>query len=260
MPRQAGKNQLSAHLEAFLLARRQKFGGSLVKCAPTFRPQVLTSIARLQRLLENELTAGKWRRRDGYVVEVGAASIAFFSAGPEANVVGATASLLLECDEAQDVLPDKWDRDFRPMGATANATSVLYGTPWTDDTLLARQIALNREAEARDGLRRHFQVDWTAVAAANPDYGHHVEAEMARLGEHHPIVRTQYLLRTVAGAVGASSTPPSSRCCAATMPRKTARPHGRPAPTSPGSTSPARTRRTQMTWPSGSTRAATRPC
>jgi hypothetical protein len=199
MPRQSGKNQVSAHLEAFLLTRRQRTGGSLVKCAPTFRPQVHTSISRLLRALDNPLTRGQWRRRDGYVVEVGQASIAFYSAEPGANVVGGTASLLIECDEAQDVQPDKWDKDFRPMGATANTTSILYGTPWTDDTLLARQIALNREAEARDGIRRHFQVDWSEVAESNPTYGRHVEREIARLGEHHPIIRTQYLLRTVAG-------------------------------------------------------------
>lgn len=199
MPRQSGKNQLSAHLEAYLLVRRQRAGGSLVKCAPTYQPQVLVSMARLERALDNPLTRGRWRRRDGHVVELGRASISFYSAEPQANVVGGTASLLLECDEAQDVLPDKWERDFRPMGATANATGVLYGTPWTDDTLLARQIAANREAEARDGIRRHFQVDWTDVAQANPTYGRHVEAEIARLGEHHPIVRTQYLLRSVAG-------------------------------------------------------------
>ncbi len=131
MPRQAGKNQLSAHLEAFLLVRRQHAGGSMVKCAPTFRPQVLTSIARLRRALDNRLTGGRWRLRDGYTVELGAARIQFFSAEPRANVVGATATLLLECDEAQDVCPDKWDKDFRPMGATANVTTVLYGTPWT---------------------------------------------------------------------------------------------------------------------------------
>jgi len=199
MPRQSGKNQLSAHLEAFLLTRRQRAGGTLVKCAPTFRPQVHTSISRLVRTLDNPLTRGQWRRHDGYVIELGKASITFYSAEPGANVVGGTASLLLECDEAQDVRPDKWDKDFRPMGATANTTSVLYGTPWTDDTLLARQIALNREAEAQDGTRRHFQVDWTDVAEANPTYGRHVEREIARLGEHHPIIRTQYLLRTVAG-------------------------------------------------------------
>lgn len=199
MPRQSGKNQLSAHLEAYLLTRCQRRGGSLVKCAPTYRPQVLVSIARLLRALDNPLTAGRWRRRDGHVVELGRASIAFYSAEPGANVVGGTAGLLLECDEAQDVLPDKWEKDFRPMGATTNATSVLYGTPWTDDTLLARQIALNREAEARDGVRRHFQVGWEEVARANPTYGRHVEEQIERLGAHHPIVRTQYLLQTVAG-------------------------------------------------------------
>src|SRR5215204_6381369 len=32
MPRQSGKNQLSAHLEAYLLTRRERRGGSLVKC------------------------------------------------------------------------------------------------------------------------------------------------------------------------------------------------------------------------------------
>jgi hypothetical protein len=199
MPRQSGKNQLSAHLEAYLLTRRERKGGSLVKCAPTFRPQVLISIDRLLRALDNPLTHGQARRRDGHVVQLGRAGITFYSAEPGANVVGGTASLLLECDEAQDVHPDKWEKDFRPMGATANAVSVLYGTPWTDDTLLARQIAANREAEARDGIRRHFQVDWSEVAASNPAYGRHVQAEIDRLGEHHPIVRTQYLLRTVAG-------------------------------------------------------------
>jgi hypothetical protein len=199
MPRQSGKNQLSAHLEAYLLTRRERRGGSLVKCAPTFRPQVLISVDRLLRALDNRLTHGQARRRDGHVIELGKARITFYSAEPGANVVGGTASLLLECDEAQDVHPDKWEKDFRPMGATANATSVLYGTPWTDDTLLARQIARNREAEAKDGIRRHFQVDWTAVAEANPAYARHVKAEIDRLGEHHPIVRTQYLLRTVAG-------------------------------------------------------------
>lgn len=199
MPRQSGKNQLSAHLEAYLLTRRQRAGGTMVKCAPTFRPQALVSVARLLRALDNPLTAGHWRRRDGHIVELGRAGIAFYSAEPGAHVVGGTASLLLECDEAQDVQPDKWEKEFRPMAATGNAASVLYGTPWTDDTLLARQIALNREAEAHDGIRRHFQVEWSAVAEANPAYGRHVEGEIARLGEHHPIVRTQYLLRTVAG-------------------------------------------------------------
>jgi hypothetical protein len=194
-PRQAGKNELSAHLEAFLLLRHHRLGGTLVKCAPTFRPQIVNSLLRLERLLRNPLTAGRWRRRQGYLLELGEATILFFSAEPRASVVGATASLLLEGDEAQDLEPEKWDRDFRPMLATSHATSVLYGTPWTDDTLLARQIRRNLELERRDGQRRHFEVDWETVAAANPPYRQHVEAEIARLGADHPIVQTQYLLR-----------------------------------------------------------------
>jgi hypothetical protein len=65
--------------------------------------------------------------------------------------------------------------------------------------LLARQIGLNREAEAHDGVRRHFQVDWAEVARLNPAYERHVVGQIERLGKDHPIVRTQYLLKTVEG-------------------------------------------------------------
>jgi hypothetical protein len=67
--------------------------------------------------------------------------IMFFSAGPESNIVGATASILLEIDEAQDVAIEKYDRDLRPMASMTNATTVLYGTAWSDDTLLAIERA-----------------------------------------------------------------------------------------------------------------------
>src|SRR5437870_12433052 len=39
MARQMGKNELSAHLEAWLLAHAAETGGTMVKAAPTFRPQ-----------------------------------------------------------------------------------------------------------------------------------------------------------------------------------------------------------------------------
>jgi hypothetical protein len=199
-PRQAGKNQLSAHLEAFLLHHYRRQGGSIVKAAPTFRPQVVNSILRLEQLLGEPLTDCKWRRLLGYIFRLGRASCSFYSAQPTANVVGATASLLLEGDEAQDLDQQKWDKDLSPMAASRAATRVLYGTPWTDDTLLARQVQLNRELEAKDGLRRHFEVGWETVAIAAPAYRRHVEAEIARLGAHHPIVQTQYLLQPLGRA------------------------------------------------------------
>jgi hypothetical protein len=58
--RQAGKNELSAHLEAWALARWQHaVGAQLIKTAPTLRPQLTNSIIRLQRVLGNPLTRGR---------------------------------------------------------------------------------------------------------------------------------------------------------------------------------------------------------
>src|SRR3990172_5015735 len=48
MSRQAGKNELSAQLEAYLLTIVQRVGGQIVKASPTFKPQTLNSLQRLQ--------------------------------------------------------------------------------------------------------------------------------------------------------------------------------------------------------------------
>ena len=202
MARQAGKNELSAQLEVYLLNLFQRAGGNIVKCAPTFKPQIVNSRLRLEQALNNRWNAGRWASAYGYMVRLGKAAVMFFSAEESSNVVGATAHLLLEVDEAQDVDHDKYAKEFRPMGATTNVTTVLYGTAWTADTLLEEQKQANLAMEARDGVRRHFQYDWEQVAAHNPDYGRYVEGEIDRLGAEHPLVRTQYFLGTVAGASG----------------------------------------------------------
>ena len=194
--RQAGKNELSAQVECLLMNRYQRTPGApLVKVASTFRPQAITSITRLERCLENPLNRGRWTRERGYMLRLGEARALFFSAAPGASVVGATASVLLELDEAQDVEEEKATKDFLPMASTTNATRVYYGTAWTEDTLLAKA-----QAEAREGkIRRDFRVPWWVVADSNPAYGRYVEAEKARLGESHPLFRTQYALETIEG-------------------------------------------------------------
>ena len=126
----------------------------------------------------------------------------FLSAEPTSNVVGATADVLLELDEAQDVERDKFLKEFRPMGATGNATTVLYGTPWDGGSLLETMSEENRELERKDGVRRDFRFDWEAVAACSPLYGRYVESERARLGEEHPLFRTQYRLLPIAPGEG----------------------------------------------------------
>src|SRR5205807_1646717 len=99
-----------------------------------------------------------------------------------------------------DVDPDKYSRDFRPMASSTNATTVLYGTAWSEDSILERQKRLNLAEEARTGRRLHFEYDWTHLAALNPAYSRFVAAEIERLGGDHPVVRTQYLLHCLADA------------------------------------------------------------
>jgi hypothetical protein len=197
MSRQAGKNELSGQLEAYLLNLHQRHGGQIVKASPTFKPQTVNSILRLCDRLDNPWNRGRYLRRGGYLVELGRARALFFSAGPAASVVGATADLLLECDEAQDVGEDKWTKDFTPMAASTDATTVLWGTAWTSTTLLARTLRHLHDLERRDGLRRVFTYDAQQVGRHLPAYAAYVEKQVARLGRNHPLVKTQYFLEEI---------------------------------------------------------------
>ncbi|MFN8476032.1 MAG: hypothetical protein U0822_27910 [Anaerolineae bacterium] len=199
MARQAGKNEISAVVEAFLLDRYAAAGGQIVKASPTYVPQSVTSRLRLKGRLQGRTDV---KSRAGYIVEVGAARCLFLSAARSASVVGATASLLLECDEAQSVDADKWLRDFAPMAASTGATTVFWGTAWTSQTLLARMRRELEAEEARDGVRRVFVVDADRVAEVVPAYGRYVAEQTGRLGREHPLIRTQYYLEEVDGEGG----------------------------------------------------------
>jgi hypothetical protein len=100
--------------------------------------------------------------------------------------------VLLECDEAQDVLEAEWQKKFVPMAASTNATVVYWGTAWTSQTLLAKAIRHLRQLEQADGVQRVFVVSPEQVAADNPAYGEFVARQVARLGRTNPLVRTQF--------------------------------------------------------------------
>lgn len=199
--RQMGKNETSAQIEAYLMARYADGGGNIVKAAPAFKPQVIASILRLKATLEaSPTTRGRWQPSFGYMIALDEASTTFLSADTSANVVGATASLLLEIDEAQDVDPDKYDREFRPMASSTNATTVLYGTAWNETSLLERQRRANLDREEAGHERLHFEYAWDVLGALKPAYHSFVEAEILRLGIDHPGIQTQYLLHTLSDA------------------------------------------------------------
>lgn len=200
--RQGGKNELSAHLEVLLLTMFISIGGSGIKCSPTFKPQTLISMGRLKERLDEYGYGGIWGTEAGYIIRLGNARWVFLSAEEGSSVVGHTAEILLEVDEAQDVSVEKYTRDFRPMASAHNTTTVLYGTAWDDATLLEEVKQLNLALERKDGIRRHFRYDWQEVAKYNPAYLKFVEAERERLGEDHPLFRTQYALLPISGGGG----------------------------------------------------------
>lgn len=198
--RQGGKNELSAHLGLELLLRYRHSDVTLIKAAPTFEPQARLSLDRLwDRVLDAGL-GGLATKQNGNSVHLGRARQLFLSAESGSNVVGHTADLLLEIDEAQDVDIEKFDKEFAPMAAAQAATTVFYGTAWDDAGLLERMKQTHLAQESRDGIRRHFENDWQAVAASNPAYARYVAGQRDALGEEHPLFQTQYCLRTLPGA------------------------------------------------------------
>ncbi len=200
--RQGGKNELSAQLELLLLTLYMAEPQALVKCSPTFKPQTVISMSRLKDRLNDAGFGGIWATELGYIIRLGYARAVFLSADESANVVGHTAHLLMEIDESQDVSKEKYTKEFKPMGATTNVTTVHYGTTWDDSTLLEEIKQTNSELEKKDGIKRYFRYDWQEVAKYNPDYLAYVEGERERLGENHPLFLTQYCLLPISGGGG----------------------------------------------------------
>ncbi len=212
LPRQSGKNELQAQLQAYLLTLFSGQRAEMVQVSPTWKPQTANAMYRLEAALSgNRVLKARWEKHFGHVYQVGSARIAFLSGSPSANIVGATANTLLSIDEAQDIRVDKYDKEIAPMAASSNATRVFWGTAWTSNTLLAREAAAALALERADGVRRVWRLTCEDVAPEVPAYGAFVADQVARLGRNHPMVRTQYYSEDIDAAGGLF--PPERQSC-----------------------------------------------
>ena len=192
-PRQSGKNELQAQLQAYLLTLFSAQDKEMVQISPTWRPQTENAMYRLERVLSaNLIVKDRWEKHAGHIYQLGKARLTFLSGSPTANIVGATANLLLSIDEAQDITTDKFDKEIAPMAASTNATRVFWGTSWTSNTLLAREERAARAQQEKDGVQRVFKLTCDQVAAEVPPYGKFVAEQVSKLGRQHPMVKTQY--------------------------------------------------------------------
>lgn len=192
-PRQSGKNEIQAQIENYLLYRFSQIGGQIIKISPTWKPQSINAKQRYQRvMIANEITRGIGEPSEGYQFKMLNSKIIFLSGEKNSNIVGNTADLLLEIDEAQDIDKNKFDKEIAPMAASTNATMVFYGTAWTDDTLLARELKHALTLEKADGIRRVFKLTCEDVFPEVPAYKIFVMNEISKKGRQHPTIKTQY--------------------------------------------------------------------
>ncbi len=198
LPRQSGKNEIQAHLFAWLLYRYAGTGARIVSVSPTFKPQTLINMDRVKASLNACLgSRGLWKSSKGYLYQLGNAQLQFFSGEPRANVLGATADPLLSVDEAQSISIAKFDKDFDPMRASTNATLGIWGTAWTYNSLLERERRIALQAQQKDGIQRLFYFTADDFSAILPAYVLHMQHILAAHGRNHPLVRSQYYCETI---------------------------------------------------------------
>jgi hypothetical protein len=201
--RQAGKDELLSNLLSYLTLLFSHRDVGIVVANPTYKPQTINAIMRLENRLDaNLLTKAMWTKRSDFMRKVGQATVSFLSGDASANVVGAVASLLLVINEAQDITPAKYDKDFAPMVASTNATRLIVGTTWTSHTLLAREEDAARQTESADGIRRVFVYTSKDVRKIVPAYGQFVDSEIGKLGREHPLIKTQYFCERIDSQAG----------------------------------------------------------
>jgi hypothetical protein len=198
LPRQSGKNEHQSHIFAWAMYRYAQAGGRIVSVSPTFKPQTQLCMDRVKASLNACVgSRGLWKPSKGYAFQLGNAQLQFFSGEPRANVLGATADLLLSVDEAQSISIAKFDKDFDPMTASTNATRIFWGTAWTTDTLLERERRNALLAQQSDGLRRLFFYTADDVLALVPSYASYMQRKLAEHGRNHPIIRSQFYGETI---------------------------------------------------------------
>ncbi|MGW8227033.1 MAG: hypothetical protein ACWGOY_14930, partial [Anaerolineales bacterium] len=72
-PRQSGKNELQAQIEAYLMFILHKQDTEIVKASPTWKPQSINAMRRLERVLERNTIYKyiKWDKESGYIFKIG---------------------------------------------------------------------------------------------------------------------------------------------------------------------------------------------
>ena len=208
--RQTMKNDVDATVLTRLLHRYRRKGGTVVRTAPSFSPQLITSRRRIDWLASRDTlfqATGQPEWRYGHMLCHGKAEVHLLSGAQGSNPEGATASLLLSVDEAHRFDRGIFEDRFAPMSAFRNAPTCMYGVAADRGDLLYEHIVGNlREAGYPDPdnpggrvidlptVQQYPAEVWCDLL---PTYRAHVDLRERRLGADHPAVLTNYHLTDV---------------------------------------------------------------
>jgi hypothetical protein len=187
--RQTMKNECSAMLCVRALEYYRDSGGTYIRTAPTWKPQMINSKQRVEKFLKMDpLINGDYKRREGFILQHGQAQVLLLSTDKQANVVGSTASIALDIDEAHKVDKGKFEEDFGPMAAYHNVPIIMWGVAADKQDLLYEYVQHNLEHDPELNLSYPASI-WCELM---PQYAKHYEERVRKLGPDHPVILTQY--------------------------------------------------------------------
>lgn len=87
LPRQSGKNELQAQLQAYLLTLFSCQRSGMVQVSPTWKPQAANAMSRLEAVLNaNVVIKDRWKKHHGHIYQVEGARLTFLSGSPTSNI------------------------------------------------------------------------------------------------------------------------------------------------------------------------------
>jgi hypothetical protein len=206
--RQTMKNECAATIQHRALTRYQhQLDAVYLRFAPTWKPQIVNSKLRLERyMIADPLIPPRksaqskggsigWYTREGYIYQLGYAQVQFLSAQKDAQVVGGTASICLDVDEAHKIDKGKFGEDLNPMRAFYNVPCILWGVAADGLDLLQEFVDFNIKRGREDLNLTYPATIWCNL---REEYDAHWRQTVGKYGIDHPFILTQYLLKSIA--------------------------------------------------------------
>ncbi|HBG74698.1 MAG: hypothetical protein A2X25_11745 [Chloroflexi bacterium GWB2_49_20] len=195
-PRQSGKDELLAHLQAYLMRMSNDKDRTILEVNSNLENHRIALWRLEERLSSNVFTRSRWARL-GDTVAIDKCRTTFLPADGVPDGKVAPASLLFIVNDAQDIWPAWFDMEFSHLAARPKLTRLVCGSSWDEQSLLSREIRHARRDEDKDGIQRLFRITALDVGKENQNYANFIDDVVQRYGRENPLVKTQYFSEEV---------------------------------------------------------------